>query len=142
MFSYLVLEFLCNQDGDKSVRCRILLCTRPIFFKQMTSHSQKIFQENSFSSTPNFAGSNSKYDSTPCNLTGSQHDNIDVVHPSSQVVHQSSQIPTTEYYAPKTCWKVLYQNHTSTTYTNYIWTYYPDFKSLEFWKLFNYMSQH
>ena len=71
MFSYLVLEFLCNQDGDKSVRCRILLRTRPIFFKQMTSHSQKIFQENSFSSTPNFAGSNSKYDSTPCNLTGS-----------------------------------------------------------------------
>ena len=63
----------------------------------MTSHSQKIFQENSFSSTPNFAGSNSKNDSTPCNLTGSQHGNIDVVHPSSQVVHQSSQIPTTDY---------------------------------------------
>ena len=95
MFSYLVLEFLCNQDGDKSIRCRILLCTRPIFFKQRTSRSEKIFQENCFSSTPNFAGSNSKNDSTPCNSTGSWHGNIDVVHPSSQVVHQSSQIPTT-----------------------------------------------
>ena len=95
MFSYLVLEFLCNQDGDKSVRCRILLCNRPIFLKQITSRSEKIFQENCFSSTPNFAGSNSKNDSTPCNSTGSWHGNIDVVHPSSQVVHQSSQIPTT-----------------------------------------------
>ena len=71
MFSYLVLEFLCNQDGDKSVRCRILLCNRPIFLKQITSRSEKIFQENCFSSTPNFAGSNSKYDSTACNLAGS-----------------------------------------------------------------------
>ena len=95
MFSYLVLEFLCNQDGDKSVRCRILLCNRPIFLKQITSRSEKIFQENCFSSTPNFACSTSTNDSKASNLTGIWHGNIDVVHPILQAVHQSSQIPPT-----------------------------------------------
>ena len=61
----------------------------------MTSPREKIFQENCFSSTPNFACTKWTNDSNAWYLASGYHANLDVMHPILQVLQPTCEIPPT-----------------------------------------------